>query len=149
MTRTRALAVGLVVAALAVPVAGCGDDADEATPGTTTTETTPETTTGATTETTDAGGAPPVGGILAGTVGPGFDISVETNGTIPAGSYELAVEDLSSAHNFHLTGPGVDVTTSVSGEGTESFTVELVPGTYEFVCDPHASSMNGSLAVEG
>ena len=149
MTRTRALAIGLVVAALAVPVAGCGDDEDEAAPGTTTTETAPETTTDTMTDTTDTGGAPPVGGILAGTVGPGFDIGVETNGTIPAGSYELAVEDLSSAHNFHLTGPGVDVTTSVSGEGTESFTVELVPGTYEFVCDPHASSMNGSLAVEG
>jgi len=150
MTRTRALAVGLVVAALAVPVAGCGDDEDEAAPGTTTTETTPEPTAAdTTTETTDSDGAPPVGGILAGTVGPGFDISVETNGTIRAGSYELTVDDLSSAHNFHLTGPGVDVTTSVSGEGSDTFTVELVPGTYEFVCDPHASSMNGSLAVEG
>ena len=145
MTRTRALAIGLVLAALAVPVAGCGDDEDAAAPGTTTTETTTDTATSA----TDTGAAPAAGGILAGTVGPGFDISLETNGAIRAGSYELTVDDLSSAHNFHLSGPGVDVTTSVSGEGSDTFTVELVPGTYEFVCDVHASSMSGSLAVEG
>jgi len=35
----------------------------------------------------------------------------------------------------------------VSGEGTETFTVELGAGTYEFVCDPHASTMNGSFEV--
>ena len=149
MTRTGALAVGLVVAALAFPVAGCGgDDEDSAATDTTTTETTTsETTTDTTTETTDTGGKPPAGGILAATVGPGFDISVETNGTIPPGSYELTVDDLSSAHNFHLSGPGVDVSTSVAGEGSETFPVDLEPGTYSFVCDPHSFSMSGSFEV--
>jgi hypothetical protein len=151
MTRTRALAVGLVAAALALPLAGCGgDDEDSAATDTTTETTTTEPATDTTTETTDTGGAaPPAGGILAASVGPGFDISVETNGTLPAGSYELAVEDLSSAHNFHLTGPGVDVSTSVSGEGAETFPVALEAGTYEFVCDPHSFSMSGSFVVSG
>jgi plastocyanin len=150
MTRTRALAVGLVMVALAVPLTGCGgDEEDSAATDTTTTETTTaETTTDTTTtQTTDTGGTPPAGGVLAGSVGPGFDISMETNGAIPPGSYELTVDDLSSAHNFHLSGPGVDVSTSVAGEGSETFPVELEPGTYTFVCDPHSFSMSGSLEV--
>ena len=143
MTSTRVLVAGLVFAALVVPLAGCGDDEESAATDTTTTEATTDTTT----ETTDTGGTPPAGGILAATVGPGFDISVETNGTIPPGSYELVVDDLSSAHNFHLSGPGVDVSTSVAGEGSETFPVELEPGTYSFVCDPHSTSMSGSFEV--
>ena len=41
------------------------------------------------------------------------------------------------------------MSTSVGDSGTETFQVELEPGTYSFVCDPHASSMNGSLEVSG
>jgi plastocyanin len=139
-SRMRPMRFVLVIALAAVALvgAGCGGDDDE-TGDTTVTETTTEETT---TETTDAGSA------LSGTVGPGFEIS-GPSGPVAPGSYELTVEDLSSAHNFHLTGPGVDVATTVSGEGTETFTVELEPGTYEFVCDPHASSMNGSFEVSG
>jgi plastocyanin len=90
---------------------------------------------------------------LQGSVGPGFEISLATEDgdavtTLAAGSYELEVDDLAPDHNFHLTGPGdVDVMTEVAEEGTESFTVELVPGEYTFVCDPHASSMQGSFQV--
>lgn len=138
------------LAAVALVGAGCGndDDSDEtAINDTTETETGTDTTT-ETTETTEAGGA------LAGTVGPGFDISLTTAdgasvSTLASGSYDLTVEDLSSVHNFHLTGPGVEVSTSVSDEGTESFTLDLQPGTYEFVCDPHATSLNGSFEVSG
>jgi hypothetical protein len=137
MQRTRFVLVA-ALAALALVGAGCGGD-DEAEG--TTTET--ETTTDQTTVDTGAG--------LAGTVGPGFEISLFTVGGQPQeltpGSYELTVEDLSSAHNFHLTGPGVDISTAVAEEGTETFTVELQAGTYEFVCDPHASQMNGSIEV--
>jgi Copper binding proteins, plastocyanin/azurin family len=162
MRRTRGVAVGLVAVALALPLAGCGGD-DEESAGTTETTTNETTTTDTTTEdttteepttgeTTTAGGE---GGSLAlsGSVGPGFEISLfPTGGDQPSaltpGSYELTVEDLSSAHNFHFTGPGgVDVSTSVAEEGTETFTVELEAGTYEFVCDPHASQMNGSIDV--
>jgi len=136
MQRMRFVLVG-ALATVALAGAGCGgDDDSEGTP--TTTETATETTTD---ETTDAGTA------LAGSVGPGFDIRLTPAGALASGSYELTVEDLSSAHNFHLTGPGVDVSTSVGDEGTETFTVDLQAGTYEFVCDPHASQMNGSIEV--
>jgi hypothetical protein len=144
----RRFDLAAALAAIALVGAGCGGD-DESEGTTTPTQTTEtDTTTDETTtdETTEAGRG------LAGTVGPGFDISLTTADGAPVdmlapGSYELTVEDLSSAHNFHLTGPGVDVATSVSGEGTETFTVELQAGTYEFVCDPHASQMNGSVEV--
>ena len=135
-----------LLAAIVLVGAGCGGD-DEATDGTTPTETTATETTETTeTETTPAGTA------LEGTVGPGFEISMTTDdgdplGTLGAGSYELEIEDLASIHNFHLTGTAVDVSTEVSEEGTQSFTVELQPGTYTFVCDPHASSMRGSFDV--
>jgi plastocyanin len=61
----------------------------------------------------------------------------------------LSVDDQSDIHNFHLTGEGVDVTTDVSGTGTETFDVDLTSGTYTFVCDPHASTMSGSFEVAG
>ena len=66
---------------------------------------------------------------------------------IGAGKAKLVIADKSSIHNFHLTGPGVNVKTSVSATGTKTFTVTLKKGTYRFVCDPHASSMKGSFKV--
>jgi Copper binding proteins, plastocyanin/azurin family len=130
------LAGALVFAVFAFALAGCGDD-DDSDDGATTETMTAE----------DTDGGTEAGGTINGTVGPGFDISISPTGPFEPGSYELTVEDLSSAHNFHLTGPGVDVSTSVGDEGTETFTIDLEPGTYEFVCDPHASSMNGSFEV--
>ena len=38
---------------------------------------------------------------------------------------KIVVADRSSSHNFHLTGPGVNVTTSIGGTGTKTFTVTL------------------------
>lgn len=94
--------------------------------------------------TTAAGG----GTTLNGSVGPGFEISLEGTDGLTAGEYTITVDDRSSVHNFHLTGPGgVDVSTSVGGEGEESFDVTLEPGEYTFVCDPHASQMRGSFTV--
>lgn len=65
---------------------------------------------------------------------------------VAAGSYTLVVDDPARIHNFHLTGPGVDVETSVSGTGQETFEVSFEAGEYGFVCDPHPS-MNGALRV--
>ena len=45
-----------------------------------------------------------------GTVGPGFTISMSKKPT-KAGKIKLVVSDKSSSHNFHLTGPGVNVKT--------------------------------------
>ena len=90
---------------------------------------------------------------LTGEVGPGFKIEVKLNGkdlkTIKAGTYKLKVQDKASIHNFHLTGPGVNKSTSVSGTGEQTWTVTLKKGTYKYQCDPHASSMNGSFKVTG
>ncbi len=82
-----------------------------------------------------------------GTVGPGFTISMATKPT-KAGKVKLVIADKASSHNFHLTGPGVNVKTSVDGVGTKTFIVTLKKGTYKFVCDPHASSMKGSFRVK-
>jgi plastocyanin len=88
---------------------------------------------------------------LTGTVGPGFTISLKKSGTTlkttKAGKVSLVVADRSTIHNFHLTGPGVNVRTSVVGQGTKTFALTLKPGTYRYVCDPHASVMKGSFRV--
>jgi len=82
-----------------------------------------------------------------GTVGPGFTIKLAKKPT-KAGKVKLVVADKASIHNFHLTGPGVNVKTSVSGTGTKAFTVTLKKGTYTFVCDPHKSVMKGSFTIK-
>ena len=141
MGRNRtAIAIGLVVAALAL--AGCGGDDDEgAAPDTDTT-------------TTSTGVVPETGAVLNASVGPGFEISLTTEDgepveTLAAGSYTLLTDDQADIHNFHLTGDGVDVDTGVSETGTDSFEVTVTEGTYTFVCDPHAGSMNGGFDVSG
>jgi plastocyanin len=83
---------------------------------------------------------------LSGTDGPGFTITMNKK-TVKAGTYAITIHDLSSIHDFHLTGPGVDKKTSVSGTGTTKWTVKLKKGTYHFVCDPHRTIMHGALTV--
>jgi plastocyanin len=88
---------------------------------------------------------------LSGTVGPGFTISLNDGGTkvttLKAGSYVIKVDDKADIHNFHLTGPGVDEKTSVPAQTTATWKVTLKKGTYNYMCDPHASTMNGSFTV--
>ena len=103
-------------------------------------------------------GTPPAtstasGSVLDGTVGPGFEITLTRDGapvtTLTPGTYTLNVDDQAESHDFHLTGPGVDVTTDVSFTGKKTFTITLADGDYHFQCDPHASSMNGDFTVAG
>ena len=89
---------------------------------------------------------------LSGTVGPGFTIKLSDAAGNPvkhvdAGTYDIVIDDRSEDHNFHLTGPGVNKSTSVSGTGSTTWKVTLKKGTYRYVCDPHASSMKGSFKV--
>jgi plastocyanin len=125
------------LAAVALALAGCGGGNDEAS-GTTETQTSTETTAS--------------GNTLQASVGPGFVISLkDSNGqdvtSLAAGTYTITVDDQSDAHNFHLTGEGVDETTDVGGTGMETWTVTLKAGSYHFQCDPHSSSMNGDFDV--
>jgi len=55
--------------------------------------------------------------------------------SLKAGSYTINVKDLSTHHDFHLTGTGVDQKTSVPDTKDVTWTVKLVAGTYTFKCD--------------
>lgn len=132
--------IGLAVALFAI--AGCGGD-DEGTA--TDTETTETDTTGTTGE---------AGGTLIGTVGPGFEISLTAEDgsdvtTLAPGSYTIEIDDKSSEHNFHLSGEGVDQATDVAEVATATWELDLQPGSYTYVCDPHVSQMSGSFEVSG
>ena len=66
---------------------------------------------------------------------------------LKAGTYTITVLDRAADHNFHLTGPGVNKSTSVSAKGTTTWKVTLKKGKYTYVCDPHASFMKGTFTV--
>jgi hypothetical protein len=93
------------------------------------------------------------GGKLAGSVGPGFTISLKKGGAkvtkLTQGTYTLTVTDKASSHNFVVEGPGVerDVTT-VPFKGTKTVTLKLRPGKYKFYCRPHESTMFGYVTVK-
>ena len=88
---------------------------------------------------------------LTGTDGPGFTITLKKGTSkvtsLKAGKYKIVINDKSNIHNFHLSGPGVNKTTSVSAQGTFTWTVTLKKGTYKYICDPHAAVMKGSFKV--
>jgi plastocyanin len=142
MTR---IVFGIMAIALSVTLVACGgsDDGSEPEPAATT----------AAAEADDAstGATPAAGGQLTGTVGPGFTITLTQDGApvteLAAGTYEIAIEDKASTQNFHLTGPNVDEATDVGEEVTTTWTLDLAPGEYTYVCDPHASSMTGGFTV--
>jgi plastocyanin len=93
---------------------------------------------------------------LKASVGPGTTISMSSKPS-KAGTFDIVVSDKSSAHNFHILGPGlpvkntktVKVATEVSKVGTFTLTgLKLQAGkTYRFICDPHKSFMKGSFKV--
>lgn len=100
------------------------------------------------------GGTPAHPTALVGTVGhnDAFSISLTDPqgaaiGNLAAGTYKLTVHDESSIHDFHLSGGGVNEATTVGDKTTKTFTVTFKPGTYTFVCDPHASQMHGTFRV--
>jgi plastocyanin len=89
---------------------------------------------------------------LVGTVGPGFSISLQdASGNnvshLDPGDYTIVVHDLADIHDFHLSGPGVDMSTPVGQTGDVTWHVTFTDGTYTFVCDPHSTTMAGSFTV--
>ncbi len=126
-------AVGVLAAVLAVGLGGCGGERSAGTGST---------------------AAPTKPTALVAEVGKNdaFRISMSDQAGRPlvavvGGTYRLTVHDDSAIHDFHLTGPGVDISTGVGTVGTETFTVTLRKGTYTYVCDPHSAQMHGSFAV--
>ena len=97
--------------------------------------------------------AAPAGSVLTANVGDPFSITlVDSTGapvtSLKAGSYQVKVTDASTTHDFHLTGPGVEETTTVPELKTVTWTVTLKAGTYTFMCDPHAAKgMKGTFTV--
>ena len=152
--RGMRLALPAVLAVVALAAVGCGGGSDSGTTETTTTEAT-ATYTNATETTTEA----TAGTKLIGTVGSAdnadaFEISLTTEDgtavtTLTPGDYTLEINDLSTIHNFHLTGPGVDEKSEVDTMEDENYDITLEDGTYNYVCDPHASQMSGSFTVSG
>jgi plastocyanin len=90
--------------------------------------------------------------VLFGAVGPGFSITLrDAQGNavtrVEPGEFQIEVDDKSEEHNFHLSGPGVDVSTDIAAVGKQTFNVTLANGRYTFVCDPHSLQMRGAFNV--
>jgi plastocyanin len=90
--------------------------------------------------------------LLRGTVGPDFTIDlIDARGVavthLDPGTYLVHVDDESEFHNFHLKGPGVDKTTSVVDLESVDWQVNLVNGTYTFLCDVHPVTMKETFTV--
>jgi hypothetical protein len=90
--------------------------------------------------------------VLKGIVGPGFSITLrdasnQVVSRVLPGDYTIQVDDRSIEHNFHLSGPGVDMRSAVETTGLQTWNVTLVDGAYTFKCDAHPSTMRGVLNV--
>jgi hypothetical protein len=85
-------------------------------------------------------------------VGPSFQISLSFDDgspvtNLPAGTYDVVVQDLSNEHNFHLYGPGVDQKTEIATSGDATWRVDFRDQNgYSFQCDAH-SSLTGTFTV--
>ena len=91
---------------------------------------------------------------LNGAVGPDTNFKIALTDAkggkvtaLKAGAYTIRVSDTTAIHNFHLTGPGVNMDSGVKAKGMSTWKVTLQKGTYKFVCDPHATIMKGSFTV--
>ena len=98
--------------------------------------------------------APADNPVLDGFVGANDAFSIrlqDANGArvdhLDAGTYTIKVHDLSTVHNFHLTGPGVDMATAVEEAQEATWAVTFTDGTYTYVCDAHSSIMRGTFTV--
>jgi plastocyanin len=138
MTR-RALPFVILLSALALGLAACGDNNEAATTG------------GAGATTSGGGGG---GETLKIAADPGGALKFDqTSLEASAGSVTIDfTNDSSLPHNVTLEGPGVEDegTDTVTGSST-SVTLDLQPGEYTFYCsvDGHrAAGMEGKLVVK-
>jgi plastocyanin len=91
--------------------------------------------------------------VVNGSVGPTATIKLTMDGKkvtkLKAGkAYRFVVNDRSSEHDFHLSGPGVNrQITGLAFTGQKSVTLTLAKGTYTFFCKPHKAFMKGTFTV--
>ncbi len=152
-TKRRRLGMSLSAVPLVLLSACGGSGGDTAATPTTSQETSStDSATGGSTDASSGGSAS--ANVLTGTVGKGdaYVITlVDSTGapvhSLKAGAYTVKIKDDSRIHDFHLTGPGVDESTSVPQTTSVTWSVNLQKGSYTYVCDPHAQSMTGSFTV--
>ena len=92
---------------------------------------------------------------LAGTVGPGFTITLTQGGkpvkALKAGKVTITVADKASIHNFVLEqqsgGKLNQEITAVPFTGTKTVTLTLTRGKYKYYCAPHEGGMFGTFTV--
>jgi len=87
---------------------------------------------------------------LFGSVGQGIvlrDAQGNRVTKLDPGTYDIAVEDQSDFHTFHLTGPGVNERTEVEFTGTVNWTVTFRDGNYIYYCDVHPLSLRGAFVA--
>lgn len=68
--------------------------------------------------------------------------------TLQPNVYRLVVHDSTTAQNFHLVGPGVNVRTKVAAKTTATWSVNLTPGKYSYRSDKN-KRLHGSFMVAG
>ena len=68
--------------------------------------------------------------------------------TLQSNEYRIVVRDATTAQNFHLVGPGVNVRTKVAAKTTATWSLNLTPGTYSYRSDKN-KRLHGSFMVSG
>jgi uncharacterized cupredoxin-like copper-binding protein len=154
--------IAVLVAALALGLAACGDDDNSSDNNATTeapaaTATAPATTPTAPAETTPAttGGGGAAAAPIAVTADPSGALAFEEKTlTATAGKDTFELTNASPVpHNLAIKGNGVNAgpTETISGGGTAELTVTLTPGTYTFYCavpGHEQAGMKGTLTVQ-
>ena len=91
-----------------------------------------------------SGASPPAGATVQ--QGAGGLVFSPTTLTAKMGESITVANVGSASHTFTITGKGIDVVNS-PGQ-SQSVTIDLAPGTYEFICRFHVSlGMKGTLTV--
>lgn len=141
----------VVVAVLLLPTSECATDELSAPDATTSLQ--PRSATGSRESPDQTAAGETLTGVVGDEAGPdAFAITLTDESgnqvsTPPAGAYKLQVNDLSTIHNFRLTGPGVQQATTVEKTGQVTWTVTLEAGDYTFQCAPHAGQMVDGFTV--
>jgi hypothetical protein len=56
---------------------------------------------------------------------------------VDPGTYTITVHDYATVHNFHLSGPGVNQSTSIDSTEEATWVVTFTNGKYTYMCDAH------------